>query len=160
MSDGTTLSALVRAAARQRPEAPAVVAGDRRLILHHRALNRVLLDERDARLTLQHLADLWGYDVVMREVDPAAADGVDMAQANDVLDGAQLLELPHRESGGPRHRRCDGSIGRARPRDDCLAACNIVIFATNNQNALAQPERFFQWFVLRRWNDQCGFRAC
>jgi stage V sporulation protein R len=47
------------------------LAGDRRLILHHRALNRVLLDERDARLTLQHLADLWGYDVVMREVDPA-----------------------------------------------------------------------------------------
>ncbi|MBV9118913.1 MAG: SpoVR family protein [Acetobacteraceae bacterium] len=46
------------------------LAGDRRLILHHRALNRVLLDERDARLTLQHLADLWGYDVVMREVDP------------------------------------------------------------------------------------------
>jgi long-chain acyl-CoA synthetase len=31
VSDGTTLSALVRAAARQRPEAPAVVAGDRRL---------------------------------------------------------------------------------------------------------------------------------
>ncbi|WP_448626752.1 AMP-binding protein [Geodermatophilus sp. URMC 64] len=31
MSDGTSLSALVRAAARQRPEAPAVVAGDRRL---------------------------------------------------------------------------------------------------------------------------------
>src|SRR3954471_17309230 len=31
VSDSTTLSALVRAAARQRPEAPAVVAGDRRL---------------------------------------------------------------------------------------------------------------------------------
>src|SRR3954465_7199960 len=31
VADGTTLSALVRAAARQRPEAPAVVAGDRRL---------------------------------------------------------------------------------------------------------------------------------
>jgi long-chain acyl-CoA synthetase len=31
VSDGTTLSALVRAAARQRPDAPAVVAGDRRL---------------------------------------------------------------------------------------------------------------------------------
>jgi spore cortex formation protein SpoVR/YcgB (stage V sporulation) len=45
--------------------------GDRRLILHHRALNRVLLEEKDARLVLQHLADLWGYDVLMREVDPA-----------------------------------------------------------------------------------------
>jgi len=46
--------------------------GDRRLILHHRALNRVLLDEKDARLVLQHLADLWGYDVLMREVDPGS----------------------------------------------------------------------------------------
>ena len=44
--------------------------GDRRLILHHRALNRVLLDENDARHVLQHLADLWGYDVLMKEVDP------------------------------------------------------------------------------------------
>jgi stage V sporulation protein R len=46
------------------------LAGDRRLILHHRALNRVLLEEKDARMVLQHLADLWGYDVVMRETDP------------------------------------------------------------------------------------------
>ncbi len=46
------------------------LAGDRRLILHHRALNRVLLEERDARFVLQHLADLWGYDVLLKEVDP------------------------------------------------------------------------------------------
>ena len=46
------------------------LAGDRRLILNHRALNRVLLDEHDARHVLQHLADLWGYDVLMKEVDP------------------------------------------------------------------------------------------
>jgi stage V sporulation protein R len=46
------------------------LAGDRRLILHHRALNRVLLEERDARFVLQHLADLWGYDVLMKEIDP------------------------------------------------------------------------------------------
>jgi spore cortex formation protein SpoVR/YcgB (stage V sporulation) len=48
------------------------LAGDRRLILHHRALNRVLLEERDARFVLQHLADLWGYDVLMKEIDPAS----------------------------------------------------------------------------------------
>jgi spore cortex formation protein SpoVR/YcgB (stage V sporulation) len=48
--------------------------GDRKLILHHRALNRVLLDERDAGLVLQHLADLWGYDVLLREIDPAGED--------------------------------------------------------------------------------------
>jgi stage V sporulation protein R len=46
------------------------LAGDRRLILHHRALNRVLLEERDVKLVLQHLADLWGYDVLLKEIDP------------------------------------------------------------------------------------------
>ncbi len=46
------------------------LAGDRKLIVQHRALNRVLLDEADARHVLQHLADLWGYDVLMKEVDP------------------------------------------------------------------------------------------
>jgi len=48
------------------------LAGDRKLILHHRALNRVMLEEKDARQVLQHLADLWGYDVLMKEVDPAS----------------------------------------------------------------------------------------
>ncbi len=48
------------------------LAGDRKLILHHRALNRVLLDEEDARYVLQHLADLWGYDVVLKEIDPTS----------------------------------------------------------------------------------------
>jgi spore cortex formation protein SpoVR/YcgB (stage V sporulation) len=47
------------------------LAGDRKLILHHRALNRILLDEKDARMVLQHLADLWSYDVLMKEIDPA-----------------------------------------------------------------------------------------
>ena len=47
------------------------LAGDRKLIVQHRAMNRILLEERDARMVLQHIADLWGYDVVMTEVDPA-----------------------------------------------------------------------------------------
>ena len=47
------------------------LAGDRKLIVKHRATNRVLLEEKDARQVLQHIADLWGYDVVMSEVDPA-----------------------------------------------------------------------------------------
>src|SRR6201996_3929541 len=47
------------------------LAGDRRLILHHRALNRILLEEKDAKLVLQHIANMWGYDVLMREIDPA-----------------------------------------------------------------------------------------
>lgn len=43
--------------------------GDRKLILHHKVLNRVLLNKDDAMRVLQHLADLWGYDVLMKEVD-------------------------------------------------------------------------------------------
>jgi spore cortex formation protein SpoVR/YcgB (stage V sporulation) len=43
--------------------------GDRKLILTHRVLDRQMLDPADARQVLQHLADLWGYGVVLREVD-------------------------------------------------------------------------------------------
>jgi len=45
------------------------LAGDRRLILHHSVLHGALLAETDAKRVLQHLADLWGYDVLMREID-------------------------------------------------------------------------------------------
>jgi stage V sporulation protein R len=47
------------------------LTGDRRLIVHHRALNRITLQKDDARRVLQHLADLWGYDAVLKEIDPA-----------------------------------------------------------------------------------------
>jgi spore cortex formation protein SpoVR/YcgB (stage V sporulation) len=47
------------------------LAGDRKLILHHAAVNKIVLEEKDARLVLQHIADLWGYDVVLQEIDPA-----------------------------------------------------------------------------------------
>lgn len=43
--------------------------GDRVLRLEHRTLAGRLLDPTDARLTLAHLADLWGYGVSLREVD-------------------------------------------------------------------------------------------
>jgi stage V sporulation protein R len=45
------------------------LSGDRRLILRHTVMNGGLLDETDARKVLQHLADLWSYDVVLQEVD-------------------------------------------------------------------------------------------
>jgi spore cortex formation protein SpoVR/YcgB (stage V sporulation) len=45
------------------------LAGDRRLVLHHAVLNGILLDENDLSPVLQHLADLWGYDVVLKEVE-------------------------------------------------------------------------------------------
>jgi spore cortex formation protein SpoVR/YcgB (stage V sporulation) len=48
------------------------LAGDRRLVLHHRVLDHQLLAAEDARAVLQHLADLWGYGVVLREVDATA----------------------------------------------------------------------------------------
>ena len=46
------------------------LAGDRRLVLEYQALNGAPLDKDSAASVLQHLADLWGYDVVLREVEP------------------------------------------------------------------------------------------
>ncbi|MGE5547749.1 MAG: SpoVR family protein [Solirubrobacterales bacterium] len=45
------------------------LAGDRRLILQHRVENGVLLDEDEAILVLRHIANLWGYEVRLIEVD-------------------------------------------------------------------------------------------
>jgi stage V sporulation protein R len=45
------------------------LAGDRRLILHHAVVDGCLLEETDVKHVLQHLADLWTYDVLLREVD-------------------------------------------------------------------------------------------
>jgi stage V sporulation protein R len=50
------------------------LVGDRRLILHHNVVNGRLLAESDARRVLQHLADLWGYDVLLREIDAAGVE--------------------------------------------------------------------------------------
>ncbi|HVY85827.1 MAG TPA: SpoVR family protein [Caulobacterales bacterium] len=48
------------------------LAGDRRLMLQHRVLDGVLLEEDDAESVLQHVADLWGYDVRLIEIDETA----------------------------------------------------------------------------------------
>jgi stage V sporulation protein R len=45
------------------------LAGDRRLMLRHRVVNGSQLNETDAKRVLQHLADLWSYDVSLVEVD-------------------------------------------------------------------------------------------
>jgi stage V sporulation protein R len=45
------------------------LAGDRRLLLRHTVVNGALLEETEAKRVLQHLADLWSYDVLLREVD-------------------------------------------------------------------------------------------
>jgi stage V sporulation protein R len=46
--------------------------GDRRLIMQHKLLKQAFLREEDARRVLQHIADLWGYEVVLREIDPTS----------------------------------------------------------------------------------------
>jgi spore cortex formation protein SpoVR/YcgB (stage V sporulation) len=45
------------------------LTGDRRLELRHTVVDGVTLEERDAERVLQHLADLWGYEVRMVESD-------------------------------------------------------------------------------------------
>lgn len=47
------------------------LAGDRKLILHHRVLDGIVLAEEDTDKVLQHVADLWGYDVKLIEQDDA-----------------------------------------------------------------------------------------
>jgi spore cortex formation protein SpoVR/YcgB (stage V sporulation) len=44
------------------------LTGDRKLILHHRVSNGVMLDEGDAKAVLRHIANLWGYEVQLIEV--------------------------------------------------------------------------------------------
>ena len=46
------------------------LAGDRRLLARHSTVNGALLNETDAKRVLQHLANLWTYDVLLREVAP------------------------------------------------------------------------------------------
>jgi spore cortex formation protein SpoVR/YcgB (stage V sporulation) len=45
------------------------LAGDRRLMLRHAVVKGQRLNEADTKRVLQHLADLWSYDVSLVEVD-------------------------------------------------------------------------------------------
>ncbi len=47
------------------------LAGSRRLVLHHRVFAGKILDVVDTAQVLRHLTSLWGYDVVLEEVDAA-----------------------------------------------------------------------------------------
>jgi spore cortex formation protein SpoVR/YcgB (stage V sporulation) len=51
------------------------LSGDRTLMLRHRVVNGILLDEETAKETLSQLANLWGYRVHLSEVD-AVTDAV------------------------------------------------------------------------------------
>jgi spore cortex formation protein SpoVR/YcgB (stage V sporulation) len=56
------------------------LSGDRTLRLVHRVHNGVRLDEDDTRRTLRHLADLWGYDVALTEIDAETDAKLDAIQ--------------------------------------------------------------------------------
>jgi stage V sporulation protein R len=59
--------------ARHEPDIQVVdvdLTGDRRLVLEHRVMDGRLLEERNTRMMLRHLANLWGYPVSLTEVDP------------------------------------------------------------------------------------------
>jgi stage V sporulation protein R len=66
------------------------MSGDRRLILQHRVINRVLLEEKSAKATLQHLADLWGYEVVLVEVSAETDSEVRRVSARPAEDNPIL----------------------------------------------------------------------
>ncbi len=58
--------------ARQEPDIQVVdvdLAGDRTLMLEHAVTDGVVLDASDAAMVLQSLANLWGYEVALSEVD-------------------------------------------------------------------------------------------
>ncbi len=65
------------------------LAGDRRLILQHTMLHAMPLDERATKDVLQHLADLWGYDVVLRELDAAGATAKEYAASARSVHGGK-----------------------------------------------------------------------
>lgn len=46
--------------------------GDRTLVVRHEAIDGRLLAQEDAAAVLQHTADLWGYPVVLIEVDASS----------------------------------------------------------------------------------------
>ncbi|WP_068087744.1 SpoVR family protein [Novosphingobium rosa] len=59
---------------RQEPDIQIVdvnLTGDRALVLEHLVADGMLLDENDTRMVLQNLANLWGYEVRLRELNAA-----------------------------------------------------------------------------------------
>ncbi|MEJ5977359.1 SpoVR family protein [Novosphingobium sp. PS1R-30] len=68
------------------------LAGDRTLMLEHHVTNGVLLAEKDAGRVVQHLADLWGYEVVLREIEPEGGSSLKEHKARPRATGPRLAE--------------------------------------------------------------------
>lgn len=63
---------------RQYPDIQVVdvdLSGSRKLVMHHKAVNGGLLEVGSASLILAQVANIWGYEVLLEEVD-AASDQV------------------------------------------------------------------------------------
>jgi stage V sporulation protein R len=56
------------------------LSGDRRLELRHTVVDSVTLEAKDAERVLQHLADLWGYEVRMVEADDTTTHAEHVAE--------------------------------------------------------------------------------
>jgi len=66
------------------------LAGDRQLMLEHYVTDGVLLAEADADSVLQHLADLWGYGVSLKEVDSQSGSSLKEHKAKPREAGPRL----------------------------------------------------------------------
>jgi stage V sporulation protein R len=52
------------------------LSGSRKLIMHHRVVSGRLLDISTVSLVLKHIANIWGYDVLLEEIDAASEEVV------------------------------------------------------------------------------------
>jgi spore cortex formation protein SpoVR/YcgB (stage V sporulation) len=66
------------------------LAGNRTLILEHVVADGVRLAEADAGRVLQHLADLWGYEVCLDEVSPGSRSSLKKHKARPGENGPRL----------------------------------------------------------------------
>ncbi|ARJ65695.1 SpoVR family protein [Magnetospirillum sp. ME-1] len=64
------------------------LAGDRRLILHHFVENGLMLDEAETIRVLRHIANLWGYEVRLLEIE--SGTDVVLKTYEDVAPAAEL----------------------------------------------------------------------
>jgi len=48
------------------------LSGSRKLVMHHRVISGRLLDIPTASLVLKHIANIWGYEVLLEEIDAAS----------------------------------------------------------------------------------------
>jgi len=52
------------------------LSGSRKLIMHHRVVSGRLLDSSTASLVLKQIANIWGYEVLLEEIDAASEQGL------------------------------------------------------------------------------------